>query len=127
MELLETTWKHLGEADRLPPPVLVKQMFCLKLEQKDYSAAFACVTNHPSSDLPEFSQKSWLLFFKENSHRLQKENLVGLVHEISNVYTRSDSPNIILENLSFACREFLRKHMKVDDFDQSLEARLTCV
>ncbi|KAL1829476.1 hypothetical protein ACET3Z_007888 [Daucus carota] len=127
MELLETTWKHLGEADRLPPPVLVKQMFCLKLEQKDYSAAFACVTNHPSSDLPEFSQKSWLLFFKENSHRLQKENLVGLVHEISNVYTRSDSPNIILENLSFACREFLRKHMKVDDFDQSLEARMTCV
>lgn len=127
MELLETTWKHLSEADRLPPPLLVKQMFCLKLEQKDYAAAFACVTNHPSCDLPEFSQKLWLLFFKENSHRLRKENLVNLVHEINNVNTRSDSPNLILENLNLACREFLRTHMEVDDFDQSLEARMALV
>ncbi|KAL8113369.1 pentatricopeptide repeat-containing protein At1g30610, chloroplastic isoform X2 [Apium graveolens] len=127
MELLETTWKHLSKADRLPPPLLVKQMFCLKLEQKDYAAAFACVTNHPSCDLPEFSHKSWLLFFKENSHRLQEENLVDLVHEINNVYTRSDSPNLILENLKIACREFLRTCMKVNDFDQSLEARMTLV
>lgn len=127
MELLETTWKHLGEADRLPPPLLVKQMFCLKLEQKDYAAAFACVTKHPSCDLPEFSQKSWLMFFKENSRRLQNENLVGLLHEISNVYNRSGSLNLILENLNLACREYLRIHMKVNDSDQSLEARMTLV
>ncbi|KAM1004377.1 hypothetical protein ACFX2J_004554 [Malus domestica] len=35
VELLDITWMHLTEADRIPPPPLVKEGFCTKLEKDD--------------------------------------------------------------------------------------------
>ncbi|CAK9179051.1 unnamed protein product [Ilex paraguariensis] len=87
-ELLETTWKHLVEADRVPPPLLLKEMFFKKLEQTDYVAAISCLNAHPSH---VFSLKSWLNFFMEDPHRFQRETLVSLVHEVSVLITTRPS------------------------------------
>ncbi|KAK0604682.1 hypothetical protein LWI29_018176 [Acer saccharum] len=65
VELLETTWKHLVQTGRTPPPPLVKERFCIRLENKDYVSALSCITNHPVGDWPEFSENAWLNLFKK--------------------------------------------------------------
>ncbi|XP_058197024.1 pentatricopeptide repeat-containing protein At1g30610, chloroplastic isoform X2 [Rhododendron vialii] len=109
-ELLETTWKHLARAGQTPPPLLAKEMFCVKLEQGDHASALSSISSHHSSELQVFSRNSWLHCFKENTHRFQKDSLVRLVHEGSIMMSRSDSRNQIFENLVNSCREFLEDH-----------------
>ncbi|KAI8524635.1 hypothetical protein RHMOL_Rhmol13G0163900 [Rhododendron molle] len=50
-ELLETTWKHLARAGQTPPPLLAKEMFCVKLEQGDHASALSSISSHHSSEL----------------------------------------------------------------------------
>lgn len=39
VEVVETTWRHLIQADRIPPPALIKERFRLKMEKEDLVAA----------------------------------------------------------------------------------------
>lgn len=110
-EMLETTWKHLAGAGQTPPPLLAKEMFCVKLEQGDHASALSSISSHHSSELQVFSRNSWLHCFKENAHCFQKDSLVRLVHEGSIIMSRSDSRNHIFENLVTCCREFLEDHV----------------
>ncbi|KAM1539851.1 hypothetical protein FF1_004534 [Malus domestica] len=57
VELLDVTWMHLTEADRIPPPPLVKGRFCTTLEKDDYAAALSCITNQNLGELQAFSKK----------------------------------------------------------------------
>lgn len=109
-ELLETTWMHLARAGQTPPPLLAKEMFCVKLEQGDHASALSSISSHHSSELQIFSRNSWMHCFKENAHRFQKDSLVRLVHEGSIIMSRSGSQNLIFENLVTSCREFLENH-----------------
>uniref|UniRef100_A0A5B6Z6E5 Pentatricopeptide repeat-containing protein n=1 Tax=Davidia involucrata TaxID=16924 RepID=A0A5B6Z6E5_DAVIN len=118
-ELLETTWKHFARADRTPPPLLIKEMFRMKLEQDDHAAALSCIASHCSSESLVFSHKAWLNFFKENAHRFRKGTLVSLIHEGSILISRNDSQNPIFQNLITACREFLRTHITDAGIDQT--------
>ncbi|CAL0334272.1 unnamed protein product [Lupinus luteus] len=104
---LEITWKYLANTDRVPPPPLMKEMLCLKLEKDDYVSALACITSNSPTDLQPFSKSSWLNLFKDNSQRFQKDRLVRLMNEASNVVSNSSTPNPILVYLMQSCKEFL--------------------
>lgn len=124
-ELLETTWKHLARAGQTPPPLLAKEMFCLKLEQGDHASALSSISSHHSSELQVFSRNSWLNCFKENAHRFQKDSLVSLVHEGSLIMFKSDSQKLIFKNLVTSCREFLENHATVSEIHSSTNSQHT--
>ncbi|GMY38207.1 pentatricopeptide repeat-containing protein At1g30610, chloroplastic-like isoform X2 [Fagus crenata] len=109
-ELLETTWNHLAKADRTPPPALVKEKFCMKLENGDYTAALTCITSHSMNELQAFSETAWLNLLEENAHRFLKDALCRLIHEVSILTNRSDLSNLAVQNLISACKEFCRTH-----------------
>lgn len=105
---MEITWKRLADTDREPPAPLIKEMFCLKLQKDDDVSALTCITNNNTSkDLQPFSKSSWLNLFKENSQRFQKDTLVRLMNEASNIISNSSLPNPILVYLLQSCKEIL--------------------
>ncbi|KAM1571282.1 hypothetical protein ACFX10_036195 [Malus domestica] len=104
-ELLDMTWMHLTEADRIPPPPLVKEQFCTKLEKDDYAAALSCITTQNLGELQAFSKTAWLKLFKENAERFQNDTFVRLVDEGSILVNRSDRSNPVFQNLMAACGE----------------------
>ncbi|KAK4491528.1 hypothetical protein RD792_002279 [Penstemon davidsonii] len=106
-KLLETTWKHLVEADRIPPPLLVTEMFCMRLEQGDYAAALSCFVKYSSVDSHLSSSKFWSKFFMENAHRFEENTLDELVHETSIVLARRE--NFSLQHLMRSCKECIRQ------------------
>ncbi|KAK9267996.1 hypothetical protein L1049_010434 [Liquidambar formosana] len=112
-ELLETTCKHLAQADRILPLSLTKERFCINLEKDDYAAAISCITSHPTSELQALTKVAWLNLFKENAHRFHKDTLDGLIHEVSILTVRGDLLNPVFQNLIASCKEFLRTHMTV--------------
>ncbi|KAK9265926.1 hypothetical protein L1049_021443 [Liquidambar formosana] len=112
-ELLETTCKHLAQADRILPLSLTKERFCINLDKDDYAAAISCITSHPTSELQALTKVAWLNLFKENAHRFHKDTLVGLIHEVSILTARVDLLNPVFQNLIASCKEFLRTHMTV--------------
>lgn len=107
-ELLDITWMHLTKADRIPPPALIKERFCKKLEEDDYSAAISCIARTNPDDLQAFSKTAWLNLFKENAQRFQKDTLVQLVRAVSILTAQSDGPNPVFENLMTSCEELDR-------------------
>ena len=117
--MLEITWKHLIQSNQTPPPLLIKEMFRLKLEQDNYVAAFSCITRHPSIESQAFSSKSWTNFISENRHCFQKETLLRLVHEVSALISKSESPNLIFQNMLSSCKEILRIQFRVEEIDQT--------
>lgn len=109
-ELLETTWKHLVQANRVPPAPLVKERFCMKLQKNDYADAISMITCYPSDDLKlhAFSEKGWLDLLNSNTNRLQKNTIISLIHKLNNLIAGTDQPHPVIRNLFFSCREFIR-------------------
>ncbi|KAF5742414.1 pentatricopeptide repeat-containing protein [Tripterygium wilfordii] len=110
-ELLETTWKHLTRADRIPPPALVKERFCMKLEREDYVSAISCVTSQPVTELQAFSTSAWSRLFKDNAERFGKHSFIQLINEVNSFNGGSSSANLVLQNLLTACRNYVRANM----------------
>lgn len=108
----------MAEADRTPPPPLIKERFSIKLENDDYISAVSCITSHPMKELQAFSKVAWLNFFKENAHRFRNDALFRLIHEVSILINTSESPNPVLVNLISACKEFCRTHMTLAEIKQ---------
>ncbi|KAH7545584.1 hypothetical protein FEM48_Zijuj01G0109000 [Ziziphus jujuba var. spinosa] len=114
-ELLDMAWIHLTEAARVPPPPLIKERFCLKLEKGDVVAAISCISYHNLGNLQEFSQKAWLKLLKEDSKRFSKDSLIRLIHEISILISGRDCPNPVLDNVLASCKEVCRTGVIVAD------------
>lgn len=112
-ELLETTWKHLAQADRTLPPPLIKERFCIMLARGDYSEALSCISKHHSSDEHHFSKSAWLNLLKEK--RFPKDSVIELIHKVSMLLARNDSPNPVLQNLLLSGKEFCRSRISVAD------------
>ncbi|XP_023000737.1 pentatricopeptide repeat-containing protein At1g30610, chloroplastic [Cucurbita maxima] len=112
-ELLETTWKHLAQADRILPPPLIKERFCIMLARGDYSEALSCISKHHSSDEHHFSKSAWLNLLKEK--RFPKDSVIQLIHKVSMLLARNDSPNPVLQNLLLSGKEFCRSRISVAD------------
>ncbi|KAL2244566.1 UNVERIFIED_CONTAM: Pentatricopeptide repeat-containing protein, chloroplastic [Sesamum indicum] len=117
VELLEMTWKHLVETERIPPSLLVMEMFCTRLEQGDYTAAVSYLTNFASVESQVFSRKSWSKIFIENGHRFEEGTLDALVHEVS--VSLAESENVPLEHLIDSCREYLSSRRTSTDPKQT--------
>lgn len=98
----------MESADRTPPPPLMKERFCMKLETNDYVSALACITIHPVNELQAFSESAWLNLFKDNGSRFQQDTIVGLADEVEKIIGRGYSPNPVLHNLLTSSKEFLR-------------------
>ncbi|RZC48334.1 hypothetical protein C5167_041294 [Papaver somniferum] len=97
--------KHLIQANRVPPTPIIKERFCMKLEQNDISGAIYCITStsrQTTDELYAFSEKFFLYLFQNNSSRFQKDTLIGLIHELNNIIAGSDRSNPIL-----SCKEFI--------------------
>ncbi|XP_073061209.1 pentatricopeptide repeat-containing protein At1g30610, chloroplastic [Primulina eburnea] len=104
-KLLEMTWKHLNVTQRVLPPLLILELFCTRLEQRDHGSALNCITNYcVESHL--FSRKSWPKFFTENGHRFERATLMKLVQEMNIVIANNES--LVLEQLMKSCEDFLR-------------------
>ncbi|KAK4440298.1 Pentatricopeptide repeat-containing protein, chloroplastic [Sesamum alatum] len=106
VELLETTWKHLVETGRIPPPLLVMEMFCTRLEQGDHTAAVSYLTNFASVESQVFSRKSWSKILIENGNRFGEGNVDELVNEARSILL-SGNENPALHHLIESCREYL--------------------
>ncbi|XP_050288095.1 pentatricopeptide repeat-containing protein At1g30610, chloroplastic-like isoform X2 [Quercus robur] len=116
--LLETTWNHLTKADRNPPPALVKEKFCMKLENDDYMAALACITSHSMPELQAFSNSAWLNLLEENAHRFRKDALFRLIQEVGIHTNRTELSNLAVQNLVSACKEFFRTNMTLAEIKE---------
>ncbi|XP_027085908.2 pentatricopeptide repeat-containing protein At1g30610, chloroplastic-like [Coffea arabica] len=110
-ELLEMVWMHLVQGDQIPPFLLISQMFRIKLEQRNFTAALSCFACHPSINSQAFSTKWWLKFFADNVHSLEKDTFVKLMHSANSLVARTDAQNLILQNLKLSCMEFLSQQM----------------
>ncbi|KAK1412144.1 hypothetical protein QVD17_33150 [Tagetes erecta] len=107
VNLLETTWKHLIEGDQIPPPPLVQEMFCMKLEQDDYAAAFSCLICLPSTESHKYSRNSWVIRFRDNPNLFQEGTLLQIVDRVNTLSIRNEEPNLILLNLMKSCKQIL--------------------
>lgn len=90
----------------------------MKLENDDYTSALSCITSHPMNELQAFSTIAWLNLFEENAHRFRNDALFRLMHEVSILINRSESPNPVVQNLMSACKEFCRTHMTLAEIKQ---------
>lgn len=104
-DLLEMTWKHLNVTQRVLPPLLILELFCTRLEQRDHSSALNCITNY-CAESQFFSRKSWSKFFMENGHLFERATLMKLVQEMNTVIAKNE--NLALEQLMKSCEDFLR-------------------
>ena len=102
---------HLVQGDQIPPFLLISQMFRIKLEQRNFTAALSCFACHPSINSQAFSTKWWLKFFADNVHSLEKDTFVKLMHSANSLVARTDAQNLILQNLKLSCMEFLSQQM----------------
>ncbi|KAD7116853.1 hypothetical protein E3N88_04121 [Mikania micrantha] len=107
VNLLETTWKHLIEGDQIPPPPIVQEMFCMKVEQDDYAAAFSCLICLPSTESHKYSRDSWVTRFRDDPKFFQRETLLRVIDWINTLSIRIEEPNIILLNLMKSCKQIL--------------------
>ncbi|KAJ0975791.1 hypothetical protein J5N97_017756 [Dioscorea zingiberensis] len=114
-QVLEITWDHLVRFGRVPPPPIIKERFCLKLQDGKFLAAISCIDTHPVTDITNtFSQKSWLILLKSNARRFNLDTVTRLEHEVSNFLANTNQPHHIHQNLLYACREFLSCTTHVD-------------
>lgn len=112
-ELLEMTWKHLNATQRVLPPLLILELFCTRLEQRDHVSALNCISSYcVESQL--FSRKSWSKFFMENGHRFERATLMKLVQEMNIVIAKNE--NLALEQLMKSCEDFLRTQRATTEF-----------
>lgn len=105
--VIETTWRHLTKADRIPPPALVKERFRLKMEKDNLEAAVSSISCHPSSHQQSFSKEAWLTLLENNADCFKKESLEQLIREINVSLSKSESPHLIYQNLLESCIEFV--------------------
>ncbi|CAK7357382.1 unnamed protein product [Dovyalis caffra] len=118
-EVLEITWKHLAQEDRIPPPPLAKERFCMMLENEDFNSALACISAIPVGESQAFSKSAWLNLFEENGQRFRKDTLMRLMHEVRVRAARSNSPNPVLQNLLISCSNYNRPRVKVPEINQT--------
>jgi len=116
---LEITWKHLAQEDRIPPPPLVKERFCMMLEKEDFDSALACITTNSAGESQAFCKSAWLNLFEENAQRFRKDTLMRLMHEVRVLAAQSNSPNPVLQNLLISCSDYNRPRVKVPGFNQT--------
>ncbi|GJW96981.1 pentatricopeptide repeat-containing protein [Tanacetum coccineum] len=107
VNLLETTWKHLIDGDQIPPPPLVQEMFCIKLKEDDYAAAFSCLICLPSTESHRYSRNSWLIRFRDNPNVFREETLLRIIDRTNTLLLRNEEINPILLNLMRSCKEIL--------------------
>lgn len=112
-ELLETTWKHLAQANRTVPPPLIKERFCMKLARGDYSEALSCISNPDGSDMHNFCESAWLNLLKEK--RFPQDTVIQLINTVSMLLKRNESANPVFQNLLLSCKEFCRTRITVAD------------
>ncbi|GFQ04452.1 pentatricopeptide repeat-containing protein at1g30610 chloroplastic [Phtheirospermum japonicum] len=105
-ELLEMTWQHLVQTERVPPPPLVTEMFCTRLEKGDCAGALSTIINSASAESQVFSRKFWSRFFVENARRFAEGTLDELAHE--GPVRPAWSENSAFKNMMESCKEFLR-------------------
>ncbi|XP_021728036.1 pentatricopeptide repeat-containing protein At1g30610, chloroplastic-like isoform X2 [Chenopodium quinoa] len=108
VEAVEATWRHLVQIDHIPPPKLVTERFRLKMEDDNLVEAVSSVACHPSSHQQSFSKEAWLKLFEENAHCFKKEALEHLISEVNKSLAKSETPNLIFQNLLDSCMEFVR-------------------
>ncbi|XP_043690263.1 pentatricopeptide repeat-containing protein At1g30610, chloroplastic-like [Telopea speciosissima] len=113
-EFVEMTWKHLVQGDQVPPPAIIKERFCMKLEEGNYAAAITCIISHQTSEVHAFSKKTWLNLFRANAHRFQEDTVITLMHELSILVAGSEHPHPTLQSLIISCREFVKDHVTDD-------------
>ncbi|CAA0832250.1 Pentatricopeptide repeat-containing protein -chloroplastic [Striga hermonthica] len=109
--LLEMTWQHLVQTERAPPPLLVREMFCSKLEKGDSASALS-ITNFASTESQVYSRKTWSKFLAENADRLEESTLRELVHKGQLRLAVSEKKSA-LTNLIDSCKEILRSRRTV--------------
>lgn len=124
-ELLERVWMHLVQGDQIPPFLLISQMFRIKLEQGDFTAALSCFACHPSINSQAFSIKWWLKFFADNIHRFEKDTFVKLMHAADSLVARTDAQKLVLQNLKISCMKFSSKQMISDELNLTEVANRT--
>ncbi|KAJ6796313.1 pentatricopeptide repeat-containing protein, chloroplastic [Iris pallida] len=105
IQLVEATWDHLIRFGRAPPPPIIQEIFCIKLQEDDHLAALSFVRVDQESGMHAFSKNSWLKLLLSNSHRLKKDAIYRLSHELSNLVAERDHPHPVYQNLLSACRE----------------------
>ncbi|XP_034932834.1 pentatricopeptide repeat-containing protein At1g30610, chloroplastic isoform X1 [Populus alba] len=116
-EVLEITWKHLEQEDRIPPPPLVKERFCMMLEKEDFDSALACITTNSAGESQAFCKSAWLNLFEQNAQRFRKDTIMRLMHEVRVLAAQSNSPNPVLQNLLISCSDYNRPRVKVPGFN----------
>ncbi|KAL6502181.1 hypothetical protein OROHE_024774 [Orobanche hederae] len=114
--VLDMTWKHLVGTERAPPPLLVTEMFCSRLEKGDYASALSNIINFSPTESQVISRKSWSKVLVGSAHRFEEGTLEELVREGGDFLSRSKSS--VLENLIESCKEFLRNRRMVTNMEQ---------
>lgn len=104
-QIIDTTWDHLIRCGRTPPPPIIQERFCIKLQENDHLSAISCVDAHRGSETHAFSEKAWLYLLQNNSHRFKNDTIFRLMRKLNHITDESDGPCHMYQNLLNACRK----------------------
>ncbi|MQL83978.1 hypothetical protein Taro_016476 [Colocasia esculenta] len=107
VQLLDTTFEHLVCSGRTPPPALVKERICLRLQDGDWVAALSCLDISEPVKLQFYSEKAWLDTLNSNLNRFDKAALSRLVSEVENLPSQGHEKSPVLQNLLNACKKII--------------------
>ncbi|WOL03381.1 pentatricopeptide repeat-containing protein [Canna indica] len=107
VQLLELTWKHLVHFQRVPPPPIIKERFCIKLMEDDPVGAVSCIDFHQEIDIRAFSERSWLNLLNSYVDRIRGDTILRLTHELETITAQNVEVLAVYEHLRKACRQFV--------------------
>uniref|UniRef100_A0A1D1YMK8 Pentatricopeptide repeat-containing protein At1g30610, chloroplastic n=1 Tax=Anthurium amnicola TaxID=1678845 RepID=A0A1D1YMK8_9ARAE len=107
VQVLDTTCEHLICSGRTPPPAIVKERVCLRLQDGDCVAALSCLDIDEPGQLQAYSEKSWLNILETNLTRFGEDVLIRLAYEINKLPSVSCQKRPMLQNLFTACEKII--------------------
>ncbi|KAK8941699.1 Pentatricopeptide repeat-containing protein [Platanthera guangdongensis] len=103
--ILEITWNHLTGNGRAPPPAIIKELFCMKMNENESTAAVSFIAVHRDMEMEAFSGKSWRKLLETGIRHISGQLLHDLMRNIGQIA----QPHPVHLNLLTACKELCSK------------------
>ncbi|PKA62106.1 Pentatricopeptide repeat-containing protein [Apostasia shenzhenica] len=105
--ILEMSWDHLVSNGRIPPPAIVKELFCMKMEEDEPASAISFIAINQNMKVEAFSENSWLNLLQKKVQHVKIETLRNLLCDLrKKMISEDDRPHLMYQNLLNACERF---------------------
>lgn len=96
VHLVKNVYDQLFELGRTPHVSLYKELICQNLQVGDYAKTLTYLSRMAYSKL-NIRKSEWIELFEKNSDRIRKNNLEGLLNELSSSNGIYDQTNLVFK------------------------------